>query len=76
MVHSTWENVLKQIQNKPAKLKMFMKHSKPKKRSCGYTNSRCRRCKRPRSVMRSYGLMLCRQCFRENAKKIGFKQYS
>jgi small subunit ribosomal protein S14 len=26
-------------------------------------------------VIRSYGLVLCRQCFREVAEKLGFRKY-
>ncbi len=36
----------------------------------------CRRCGKKRGVIRKYGLYYCRQCFREIAKKIGFKKYS
>jgi len=37
---------------------------------------RCRRCGRTSGLIRKYGLYYCRQCFREEAKKIGFKKYS
>lgn len=36
----------------------------------------CRRCGRTGGVVRKYGLMYCRQCMREVAKKLGFKKYS
>lgn len=36
----------------------------------------CRVCGNPNSIYRSYGLMICRRCFRENAAKIGFKKYN
>ncbi len=37
----------------------------------------CRRCGRKgRGIIRKYGLMLCRQCFRELAPKMGWKKYS
>ncbi|CAD6214781.1 unnamed protein product [Miscanthus lutarioriparius] len=36
----------------------------------------CRVCANPHGLIRKYGLMCCRQCFRSNAKDIGFiKQY-
>ncbi|MGD8505463.1 MAG: 30S ribosomal protein S14 [Candidatus Bathyarchaeota archaeon] len=35
----------------------------------------CRRCGSSGSVIRRYGLNLCRQCFREVAKQLGFKKY-
>jgi SSU ribosomal protein S14P len=35
----------------------------------------CVRCGRKRSIVRRYGMHLCRACFREIAKDIGFKKY-
>ncbi|KAG4907652.1 hypothetical protein JHK82_056306 [Glycine max] len=32
----------------------------------------CRVCGNPHGLIRKYGLMCCRQCFRSNAKEIGF----
>ncbi|TVU50075.1 hypothetical protein EJB05_01430 [Eragrostis curvula] len=32
----------------------------------------CRVCANPHGLIRKYGLMCCRQCFRSNAKDIGF----
>ncbi|MDN5358399.1 MAG: small subunit ribosomal protein [Candidatus Diapherotrites archaeon] len=39
-------------------------------------NVKCQRCGRPEAVIRKYGLMLCRQCFREVARELGFEKYS
>jgi small subunit ribosomal protein S14 len=50
---------------KPSKQRKFGKGSKP-----------CRRCGQRNAMIRSYGLQLCRQCFRELAPKLGFKKYS
>ncbi len=36
----------------------------------------CRRCGQMRSMVRKYGLRLCRHCFRESARDIGFRKYS
>jgi len=36
----------------------------------------CQRCGQKRSMIRKYGLRLCRQCFREAAPKMGFKKFS
>jgi len=36
----------------------------------------CRRCGRRRGLIRRYGIYLCRQCFREIARDIGFKKYN
>ncbi|MBW2995363.1 30S ribosomal protein S14 [Candidatus Woesearchaeota archaeon] len=53
-----------------------MKFCVPKKRKVGVSNRRCRRCGQTSAHIRKYGLHLCRACFREIAKKIGFRQYS
>ncbi len=36
----------------------------------------CKRCGRKRGLVRRFGLDLCRQCFRDNARDLGFKKYS
>ncbi|MDD5416366.1 MAG: 30S ribosomal protein S14 [Candidatus Aenigmarchaeota archaeon] len=51
-----------------------MKHIK-KARKFGRESRPCRRCGKKRGVITSYGLMYCRQCFREVAKDLGFKKY-
>ncbi|MFT4303256.1 MAG: 30S ribosomal protein S14 [Candidatus Woesearchaeota archaeon] len=53
-----------------------MKHNSPKKRSCGISLKKCKRCGRIRGHISKYGLNLCRQCFRDVATKIGFKKYN
>ena len=35
----------------------------------------CRVCGSHTGLIRKYKLNMCRQCFRENASKIGFKKY-
>ncbi|MBR9675777.1 30S ribosomal protein S14 [Candidatus Woesearchaeota archaeon] len=75
MTTSDHKKVLKQIGKKPGKLEKFKKHNTPKKRSCGIATKKCRRCGRNGAHIDKYGLDLCRQCFRENALRIGFKKY-
>jgi len=53
----------------------FMKSIK-KERKFGVGSRSCRRCGRHDALIRRYGLYYCRQCFREVAKKLGFKKYS
>jgi small subunit ribosomal protein S14 len=36
----------------------------------------CRRCGSRDGVIQKYGLYLCRQCFREVARMLGFRIYS
>ncbi|PKK85959.1 MAG: 30S ribosomal protein S14 [Thermoplasmata archaeon HGW-Thermoplasmata-1] len=35
----------------------------------------CERCGRRRGLIRRYGLHMCRQCFRDKAREMGFKKY-
>jgi len=52
-----------------------VKERHPKKRGYGKSTHYCKRCGQYGAVIRSYGLLLCRQCFREVAGKLGFKKY-
>lgn len=70
-----YEKIKKQIENKPVKLKRFLKFNVPKKRKFGKSVYRCRKCGTTKGVIRKYGLMYCRRCFREEAEKLGFKKY-
>lgn len=76
MSYSNHEKEFKQLKVKPAKLEKYKKHNAPKKRSCGVSLKRCRRCGRIRGHIDKYGLDLCRQCFREIATNIGFKKFN
>ncbi|MHA1371367.1 MAG: 30S ribosomal protein S14 [Promethearchaeota archaeon] len=37
---------------------------------------RCIRCKSFRAIIRSYGLNICRRCFREVANDLNFRKYN
>jgi small subunit ribosomal protein S14 len=78
MTTSDYRKVLKQLKAKPAKMKRFSKFNTPKVRSCGRQRFKCDRCGRTGQGGRvsSYGLNLCRCCFRDIATKIGFKKYN
>ncbi len=75
MTVGSYKKMFKQLENKPVKLKKFLKHNKPKDREHGLANKRCRRCKRVGGHIDKYGLDLCRHCFREIASELGFKKY-
>jgi len=45
------------------------------KKKFGKGSRPCRICGTEYAVIRKYGLQICRRCFREVAKNIGFKQY-
>ncbi|MCP8304458.1 MAG: 30S ribosomal protein S14 [archaeon] len=46
-----------------------------KQRKFGKGSRYCRRCGRYGAMIQKYNLMLCRQCFREVAEKIGFRKF-
>ena len=75
MTTSDHTKVLKQIGHKEGKLKKYQKNSVPRERKFGQTTKKCVRCGRTGGHIAKYGLNLCRQCFRENANELGFKQY-
>jgi len=72
----SFERVKKQIENKPEKFARYMKFNQPKKRKFGKNVYKCRKCGRTGGIIRKYGLIYCRQCFREEAEKLGFRKYS
>lgn len=76
MTTSSHTKMFKQLRNKPVKLQKFIKHNSPKPRKCGKNTKKCVRCGNPRGHIGRYGLNLCRRCFREIAKSIGWKKYS
>lgn len=76
MTATNYKKMLKQLKSKPAKLKKFLKHNSPKPRKFGVGSRKCRRCGRYGAHIQKYGIHLCRQCFRDIAKDIGFKKYN
>ena len=76
MTSSDWRKITKQLRKKPAVLKKFIKHNKPKDRKFGIACKKCENCGRQGGHVGQYGLNLCRQCFRELAEELGFKKYS
>ncbi|MEK6973064.1 MAG: 30S ribosomal protein S14 [archaeon] len=36
---------------------------------------KCRMCKNNKGLIRKYGLMYCRRCFKEVAEKLGFRKF-
>jgi small subunit ribosomal protein S14 len=76
MPASDWKRVFKQLNTKPAVKEKFIKHNKPKDRKTGIAAKKCENCGRYGAHIKSYGLNLCRHCFRELAVEIGFKKYS
>ncbi|MGQ4874111.1 MAG: 30S ribosomal protein S14 [Promethearchaeota archaeon] len=47
----------------------------PQTKKFGKGQRICRRCGTHRGLIRSYGLYICRRCFYEVGKEIGWKRY-
>ncbi|MBN1646364.1 30S ribosomal protein S14 [Candidatus Woesearchaeota archaeon] len=75
MTTSDYNKVLVQLKLKPAKLKKWEKNNTPRKRKFGESTKKCSRCGRTGGHISKYGLHLCRQCFRDNSTKLGFKKF-
>ena len=76
MTASDWRKIWRSLKAKPVIADKFIKHNKPKDRKNGIAAQKCERCGRFGAHVGSYGLNLCRHCFREIAEEIGFKKYS
>lgn len=76
MTTKDFKKAFKQLETKNAKLKKYVKHNSPKSKKFGIGSRKCRRCGRFGAHVRSYGINLCRQCFREDAKQLGFKKFT
>jgi len=76
MTQSDYKKVFKQLKAKPVKLKKFIKHNSPKKRTTGFALKPCRICLNKRGFIGKYGLNLCRKCFRDIATDLGFKKFN
>lgn len=75
MTYSDPRKIIIQLQHKPGKLRKYLKHNMPRKRTGGRLEKRCERCGNPRGHIGKYGLNLCRRCFREIAHELGFEKY-
>jgi len=76
MTASDWRKSLKQFSKKAVVREKFIKHNKPSEKTCGIAKKKCEKCGRFGAMVNSYGINLCRHCFREIAEDLGFKKYS
>jgi small subunit ribosomal protein S14 len=76
MTASDYKKAFKQLNAKPEVKAKYIKHNKPKERTTGIAAQKCEKCGRFGAHIKSYGLNLCRHCFREMAVELGFKKYS
>jgi len=76
MTTKNYAKAFLQLDSKIAIKKKYIKHNSPKKRSTGIGTRPCKNCGRYGAHIRSYGLHLCRTCFRDLAKSIGFRKFN
>ena len=77
MTASDWKKTLNnQLKSKPVIAERYTRHNKPKERKTGIAVKKCEQCGRFGAHIKSFGLNLCRHCFREIAVEIGFKIYN
>jgi small subunit ribosomal protein S14 len=76
MTASDLKKQFKQLDAKPVVKAKVLRHNMPKVRKTGIAVKKCERCGRFGAHIKSYGLNLCRHCFREIAVDIGFQKYS
>lgn len=76
MTTSDYRHILNVIRNKPWKIKKYNKYNVPKARRCGAAKNKCQLCLRVGGHVGKYGLNLCRHCFRDYSKELGFRKYS
>lgn len=77
MTSRDFKKAFTQLNNKPAKKEKYMKHNKPKKRSCGRygDDKKCVFTMNTRGVITlPDGTRVSRRYFRLNAQKFGFKK--
>lgn len=65
---------IKKIKPGKTKRERFLRNNSPKKRAYGKSLSVCRICGGRRGRISKYNLNICRRCFREVAKELGFKK--
>ena len=65
---------VKKILPGKTKRERFIRNNSPKKRAFGQSLVQCEICGGRRGHLSKYKLNICRRCFREVAKELGFKK--
>lgn len=52
------------------------KHNQKKKKSSKYEKSKCRMCNGQKGMIYKYNLRVCRRCFKDFAREIGFTKFN
>lgn len=76
MTTSSYDKAFVQLDAKPAIKKKYIKNNSPKLRKCGAGLRKCKRCGRTAAHISKYKIGLCRTCFRDVAKTLGFKKFN
>lgn len=76
MTIKSYKKAFTQLDKKPVVKKKYIKHNAQKSRACGIALKPCKRCGRYGAHVGQYDINMCRQCFREMAKIIGFKKFN
>ena len=71
----SYKGIRKNVENKPLKLSRLERFNKTKPRKFGKVISPCRVCGTRAGVIRKYGILYCRKCFREQAERLGFEKF-
>lgn len=68
-------SALANSRSRPPRMQMVQKSWFSHSRNFGKGSRRCRVCNAHQGLIRRYGLIICRRCFRDHADKIGFFKY-
>lgn len=75
MTAKDWKKSFKIMSHKKAESGRILKFNKPSEKKCGRGKRICELCNRRGALIRRYSLNICRQCFRDVAKNIGFNKF-
>jgi len=75
MTAKNWKKSFDILSHKKAESGRMLKFNKPQEKKFGRGKRVCDICGRKGSLIRRYSLNVCRQCFRDVAKNIGFNKF-
>jgi ribosomal protein S14 len=75
MTAKDWKKTFNSISHKKAESGRMLKFNKPTEKKFGRGKRICNICGRRKGLIRRYSLNICRQCFRDVARSIGFNKF-
>ncbi|MFA5302956.1 MAG: 30S ribosomal protein S14 [Candidatus Nanoarchaeia archaeon] len=75
MTAKDWKKTFDTISHKKAESGRMLKFNKPDEKKFGRGKRVCDICGRRGALIRRYSLNICRQCFRDVARDIGFNKF-